>query len=162
VVGEHIQECRLGNLQGANSSSSHKLLHARSFRVYNTVAALYFEVYYNATNSHILEYTSAETDFMCSYYQWQKVVTAANMAFRAEVFDSKARLSSSDCLLTPSLAPPLLPPSHSTLLPQRYSYFLRVRTDGAFSGEARLQFSVCLSAHAVGKDLSPLLPTGPT
>ena len=30
--------------------------------------------------------------FMCRYYQWQKVVTAANMAFRSEIFESRVSL----------------------------------------------------------------------
>lgn len=30
--------------------------------------------------------------FMCRYYQWQKVVTAANMAFRSEIFESQVSL----------------------------------------------------------------------
>ena len=32
--------------------------------------------------------------FMCRYYQWQKVVTAANMAFRSEIFESRVSLLS--------------------------------------------------------------------
>ncbi len=73
------------------------------------------------------------------YYQWQKVVTAANMAFRAEIFESQVRAFPSDALAPACtvVRQIMLHPTVTLLLSQRYSFFLRVRTDGAFSGDLR-------------------------
>ena len=65
--------------------------------------------------------------FLSRYYQWQKVVTAANMAFRAEIFDSQV------CVMCVCVLQYTRGSMRVSLL-QRYSFFLRVRTDGAFTG----------------------------